>query len=69
MICGFYKSNRLVNAKLCFGEMKEEYDISSNEDIDFDEIRLFMFDSPNKCIPLCGASLIKGKTENEKRKV
>ncbi len=69
LICGFYKSNRLVNAKLCFGEMKEEYDISSNEDIDFDEIRLFMFDSPNKCIPLCGASLINGKTENEKRKV
>ena len=69
LICGFYKSNRLVNAKMFFGEMKEKYDISSNEDIDFDEIRLFMFDSPNKCIPLCGASLIKGKTENEKRKV
>lgn len=59
LVCAFFKDNRLTFTKICEkdGDLAT-YDISVNEDFEYDSVRLFLFDSINTCTPLCSATII-----------
>ena len=62
LVCGFYKENRLTYIKICPAAADTDiYDISVDDEIKFNSVRIFMFNDLMDCMPLCDATVIGQK--------
>ncbi len=59
LIAAFYDKDQLVYVKINQADGRDTYDISTNQEITYDTVKLFMFGSMTQCIPLCSATVIE----------
>lgn len=58
LICVFYNNGVPNCIKICDSDGGDTYDVSVSQNVDYDFIKIYMFDSLTKCVPLCSATMI-----------